>query len=164
MALSVLLLAAAPIGTQNVPAYRQADQVAVIVIEGPIDSMTVQSVRRRLQDAMDGGADAIVLRINTPGGELLSTLELCRMLKVDAPANTTAWIDPHAFSAGTIIALACRNIVIARHLAFARRCHAQSAATLLRAALPALSPLVGPRDAPSPAPCRLYCSYWGIEN
>ncbi|MDG2292351.1 MAG: hypothetical protein P8L37_06805 [Phycisphaerales bacterium] len=113
MGLVVLLLAAAPIGTQNVPAYRQANQVAVIVIEGAIDSMTVQSVRRRLQNAVDGGADAIVLRINTPGGELLSTLELCRMLKVDAPANTTAWIDPYAFSAGTIIALACRNIVIA---------------------------------------------------
>jgi membrane-bound serine protease (ClpP class) len=113
MGLVLVLLAAAPTEPQNVPAYRQADHVAVIVIEGVIDSMTVQSVRRRMHEAIDNGADAIVLRINTPGGELLSTLELCRMLKVEAPANTTAWIDPHAFSAGTIIALACRNIVIA---------------------------------------------------
>ena len=29
-----------------------------------------------------------------------------------APPNTVAWIDPHAFSAGTV-ALACREIVIA---------------------------------------------------
>ena len=96
-----------------VPAYRQADHVEILTIEGPIDSMTVQSIQRRLTEAMDAGADAIVLRINTPGGELMSTLELCRILKADAPPNTTAWIDPHAFSAGTIIALACRNIVIA---------------------------------------------------
>ena len=95
-----------------VPAHRQADHVEILTINGPIDSMTVQSIRRRLDEAMAAGADAIVLRINTPGGELMSTLELCRMLKADAPANTTAWIDPHAFSAGTIIALACRNIVI----------------------------------------------------
>ncbi|MBM44091.1 MAG: hypothetical protein CMJ36_03635 [Phycisphaerae bacterium] len=95
-----------------VPAHRQASHATIITINGPIDSMTVQSVRRRLADAVDEGSDAIVIRLNTPGGELMSTLELCRMLKEDAPANTTAWISPHAFSAGTIIALACRSVVI----------------------------------------------------
>lgn len=95
-----------------VPAHRQAEHVTVITINGPIDGMTVQSVRRRLAEAVEAGSDAIVIRMDTPGGELMSTLELCRMLKADAPPNTTAWISPHAFSAGTIIALACRTIVI----------------------------------------------------
>ena len=107
------MAADSPTAQVAVPAHRQADDVVILTIDGAIDSMTVQSIRRRLTEAMDEGADAIVLRINTPGGELMSTLELCRMLKADAPPNTTAWIDPHAFSAGTIIALACRNIIIA---------------------------------------------------
>ena len=36
----------------------------------------------------------------------------------DAPANTVAWINPKAYSAGTIIALACREIVVSPNSAF----------------------------------------------
>lgn len=99
--------------TLLVPAVRQADHIAILSVEGPIDQITVKSLKRRLEAAANDGADAIVIRLNTPGGELMSTLEICRMLKADAPANTIAWIDPFAFSAGTVIALACRETVIA---------------------------------------------------
>ncbi|MEE2908089.1 MAG: NfeD family protein, partial [Planctomycetota bacterium] len=81
-------------------------------ITGPIDQVTANSVKRRLKEAVENGAEAIVFEINTPGGELLATLEICRLIKYDAPANTIAWIHPFAFSAGTIIALACREIVV----------------------------------------------------
>ena len=113
LACAVLLAAGqAPEEAPVVPLHRQADHATIITINGPIESMTVQSVRRRLLDAIEDGSDAIVIQLDTPGGELMATLELCRMLKEDAPGNTTAWISPHAFSAGTIIALACRSIVI----------------------------------------------------
>ena len=94
-----------------VPSYRQASDVVVITIDGVVDSVTAQSFKRRLLEASN--ADAIVVDLNTPGGDLMATLEICYALKNNAPNNTVAWIHPHAFSAGTIIALACREIVAA---------------------------------------------------
>ena len=94
-----------------VPSYRQANNVAIITIEGVVDTVTAQSFKRRLEESKD--ADAIVVELNTPGGDLMSTLEICYEIKNNAPQNSVAWIHPHAFSAGTIIALACREIVVA---------------------------------------------------
>ncbi|MHC4446636.1 MAG: NfeD family protein [Planctomycetota bacterium] len=101
-----------------VPAYRQANTVAVLTVQGPIDKVTWRSLERRVQQALDDGADALVLDIDTPGGALEATLEICHLIKTDAPANTVAWINPQAYSAGTIIALACREIVVARNASF----------------------------------------------
>ena len=97
--------------TAPVPSYRQATDVVVITIDGVVDSVTAQSFKRRLEEARN--ADAVVVDLNTPGGDLMATLEICYELKNNAPNNTVAWIHPHAFSAGTIIALACREIVAA---------------------------------------------------
>lgn len=97
--------------TAPVPSYRQATDVVVITIDGVVDSVTAQSFKRRLEAARN--ADAIVVDLNTPGGDLMATLEICYEIKNNAPNNTVAWIHPHAFSAGTIIALACREIIAA---------------------------------------------------
>ena len=99
-----------------VPAYRQAQHVAVITIEGEVDNITATSFKRRLEEAAD--ADAIVIDLNTPGGGLLPTLQICYYIKNNAPPNTVAWIHPHAFSAGTIIALSCREIIVAPNSTF----------------------------------------------
>ena len=85
--------------------------LSVISIEGVVDSVTAQSFKRRLEESKS--ADAIVVELNTPGGDLMSTLEICYEIKNNAPNNTVAWIHPHAFSAGTIIALSCREIIVA---------------------------------------------------
>lgn len=95
-----------------VSASRQADRVAIITIEGPIDRVTAFSVNRRMQLAIDGGAQALVFEINTPGGEVPSVLEICSAIKGSAVPNTVAWIHPQAYSGGAIIALACREIVV----------------------------------------------------
>ena len=107
--------------TTPVPSFRQASNIAVITIEGVVDSVTAQSFKRRLLEARD--ADAIVIDLNTPGGDLMATLEICYELKNNAPNNTVAWIHPHAFSAGTIIALACREIVAAPGSTFGDAAH-----------------------------------------
>jgi membrane-bound serine protease (ClpP class) len=103
-----------------VPAYRQATKVAVLTIRNEVDGVTRRSLERRVRQAVQDGAEAIVLEINTPGGELLSTLDICSMLKDPAitPPNTVAWIHPKAYSAGTIIALACREIVVSPNATF----------------------------------------------
>ena len=107
-------LAATPIltfGDDVIPAGRKADTVAIISIHGPIDGITRHSLERRLEAAVAEGADAVVLEIDTPGGDLQATFEILELIRTKAPSNTIAWIRPRAFSAGTIIALATREIV-----------------------------------------------------
>jgi len=100
------------IGSASVPASRQADNVAVITIEGPIDRYTALSVRRRIAQAEAGGADAIVIELDTPGGEVPAVLEICNDIKGSSISNTVAWIHTDAYSGGAIIALACSEIVV----------------------------------------------------
>ena len=100
-------------GPTAVPAYRQANTVAVLTVRGAIDGITLRSLERRIRRARDHGADAVVLDLDTPGGALEATLDICHLIRTEAPANTVAWINPKAYSAGTIIALACREIVTA---------------------------------------------------
>ena len=95
-----------------VPASRQANTIAVLPVHGEIDQITLRSLERRLREASRLGAGAVVLDIDTPGGEMLATLDICHLIRTQAPANTVAWINPKAFSAGTIIALACRETIV----------------------------------------------------
>ncbi len=116
MVIAEALLAVVSSSPAAVPAYRQADEVVVITIRGGVDQVTATSLERRLAEAAD--ADAIVIELNTPGGGLLPTLDICHTLKTKAPPNTVAWIHPRAFSAGTIIALACRDIIVSPDATF----------------------------------------------
>lgn len=100
-------------------AARQATNVAIITIHGPIDeegftndSVMAASVQRRIDLAVRSGADAIVFDIDTPGGGLVATLRISKLIKQCPVQNTAAWIHPHAYSGGAIIALACRTIVV----------------------------------------------------
>ena len=100
-------------GVTAVPAARQAKRVAILPITGGIDDVTLWSIERRLAAVQEQGIDAVVIELDTPGGEVGAMLDICLRLKSDAPSNTVAWIHPKAFSAGTFIALACREIVVA---------------------------------------------------
>ncbi len=108
-----LLLFQIPAKNAGIPPARKASVVCVLPIQGEMDALTVSGLAQRLVQAKNAGADAIVLQLDTPGGDLLATLELCRQIKSEYPANTVAWIRPRAYSAGVITALACREIIVA---------------------------------------------------
>ena len=97
----------------GVPAGRQASNVVIITVHGPIDDVTTRSIKRRIEAAQQMNADAIVFDIDTWGGLGTAALEICTMIKQCPIANTVAWVHPKAISAGTFIALACKEIVIA---------------------------------------------------
>jgi len=101
-----------------VPAWRHASTVGVIEIHGEIDAITKTTLQRRLERALKDGCDAVVLELDTPGGEVGATLDICSIIKSEAPANTVAWIRPKAYSAGTIIALSAREIIVAPAASF----------------------------------------------
>ncbi|MFG0328212.1 MAG: NfeD family protein [Phycisphaerales bacterium JB037] len=96
-------------------ADRQARNVAIISIrtgDGPIDRVTAQSFIRRLKIAEEQGADAVVVEIDTPGGEIGAVLDICHAIKQSSITNTVAWINTKAISGGAIIALACREMIV----------------------------------------------------
>src|SRR5690606_8982635 len=52
----------------------------VVNINNEIDTITVQYVKRALKEAEEQGASTFILRLNTYGGELNSTIEIGDML------------------------------------------------------------------------------------
>jgi membrane-bound serine protease (ClpP class) len=101
-----------------VPAWRQASRLAVVPVHGEFDAVLRTSIQRRIGEAAAQGADAVVLELDTPGGDMYATLELCLWLKDRAPVPVWAWVRPKAYSAGAIIALACRGILVSPGAAF----------------------------------------------
>ncbi len=95
-----------------VPAWRAARRIAVLPIQGEIDAVTLASLTRRLAEAESSGVDLVVLELDTPGGDLKSTLDICSAIRA-SPLRIVAWVHPQAFSAGAIIALATDAIVVA---------------------------------------------------
>jgi len=104
--------------TQAIPAYRSATNIAVITISEPIDAITSMSVQRRIKEAEEAGADALVIELDTPGGEVGAVLEICSAIENSSINNTVAWINDTAYSGGAIVALSCREIVVSRSSSF----------------------------------------------
>lgn len=102
---------ASPAGVGAVPAARQANNVAILTIRGAITDVTSRSIERRITIAERAGADALVIELDTPGGDLNAVLGICNAIKKSRITNTVAWINPNAYSGGAVIALACRRIV-----------------------------------------------------
>ncbi|MEX2217242.1 MAG: ATP-dependent Clp protease proteolytic subunit [Phycisphaerales bacterium] len=105
---------AAPTGAPPaaaVPAARQARNVAVITIAGAIDPNTAKSFGRRMAIAERAGAEAIVVELDTPGGDVSAVIAICTEIKASRITNTVGWVNRTAFSGGAVIAVACREMV-----------------------------------------------------
>ena len=88
--------------------------IAVIEIDGPIISdFQLDSVKRRVDRAVQDGADLIVFDFDTPGGVLTTAIDLSSYIRT-LPIPTVAWVDNQALSAGILIASACDELVMSR--------------------------------------------------
>ncbi len=86
---------------------------AIVTIDTDISDVTRDSIERRVQAAIDRGAKIIVFELDTPGGMVTSALDICDYIKNLKGVKTVAWIHPQAYSAGSMIATACNEIVMA---------------------------------------------------
>lgn len=103
----LLPVSAAPSGVQETRPI-----VYVARIEGVIDLGLAPFVRRVLDEAAAAGAAAVVLEINTLGGRVDAAVVI-RDVLLGSPLTTVAFIDKRAISAGALISLAARTIVMA---------------------------------------------------
>ncbi len=112
-ALTVLVLVlGAVIATIGAGRALEDPPVLVVDISGEIDLGLVPFVDRAVEDAVQAEAEALIVRIDTPGGRLDAALEL-RSTLLGSPIPTIAFIDREAFSAGALIAIATEQIYYA---------------------------------------------------
>jgi len=101
-----------------VPADAQAEQeVYVLTVDGAISSATADYINRGLELAGREGAQAVVVLLNTPGGDVTATLKIMETLE-NAPVPVIVYVWPRggmAASAGTLIALAASGAAMAPH-------------------------------------------------
>ncbi|MBC7782851.1 MAG: hypothetical protein H7144_03345 [Burkholderiales bacterium] len=108
----ILMMTGAVLAQTSMPTTRPARAI-VLDVKGEINDFTASQLKRRIEKAKAAGADTIILDIDTPGGAVGAALEMSRLLKREGTTlNTIAFVDPMAYSAGTMISLACREIVM----------------------------------------------------
>jgi membrane-bound serine protease (ClpP class) len=82
----------------------------VIDVRGPIFGGLKAYLENRLQRAQQSGADLVILRITSPGGELNASLELAHELSEIDWATVIAFIPDEAISGAAILSFGCERI------------------------------------------------------
>jgi membrane-bound serine protease (ClpP class) len=85
-----------------------AGSVLVLPTTGVVDPIMAEYLQGSLNGAAEGGAKAVIIKLNTPGGSLDSTQKIVTSL-LDARVPVIVWVAPaggYAASAGTFITLA----------------------------------------------------------
>jgi membrane-bound serine protease (ClpP class) len=110
------LLAGAQVEPQGegVPA-RSSPRAYHLEIRGPLDRSTQSHLRRALEDAERDGA-RLILDIDTPGGPVDLMWQMARAIQTasDRGVHTTAWVNEHAISAGSLVAMSCDLLYMRR--------------------------------------------------
>src|SRR5438034_8706770 len=105
---ALVLLAAAPASAAPAP-------VATVVIDGVISPVTLRLIESALTRAKAGGAQALVIQLDTPGGLERSMRAICQRL-LNAEIPVVVWVGPtgaRAASAGVFITMSAHVAAMA---------------------------------------------------
>lgn len=87
--------------------------VAIVAIEGEINDYTHRMLINRVAQAKLAGAKVIILRMDTPGGSVGSTMKMTRFIQMENPdIEFIAYVRTMAYSAGTWISVSCNEVVM----------------------------------------------------
>jgi membrane-bound serine protease (ClpP class) len=87
----------------------EGDVVYRVPVTGIIELGLAPFIERSLAEARAANAAAVILDIDTPGGRVDAAQRIVKALQ-DADIPTYALVNPHAFSAGAMIALATDRV------------------------------------------------------
>lgn len=85
--------------------------VYLVPVEQSIEQGLFKFIERAFQEAEQYEADAIFLKINTPGGEIQAANEIGQLIRSEK-IPVIAYVENEAFSAGTYIALNADQIIM----------------------------------------------------
>jgi len=108
LALFAALLAAASPAAETAPDAAGPARVLELTIDGAITLGTAEYVQAGLSRARDEGFEAVLITLDTPGGDLESTRKIVRSM-LESPVPVLLWVGPagaHAGSAGVFVTLA----------------------------------------------------------
>lgn len=95
----------------DVPGHATA---AILPLEGVITDVMAQSLERRIEQARQKGAGIIIFDMDTPGGLVTSSIAIADLIRELVDVKTVAWVNPNAHSGGSLVAVACDEIVMTR--------------------------------------------------
>jgi membrane-bound serine protease (ClpP class) len=89
-------------------------KAAVIVCKGLIDDGLYKSIKRRTQIALNSDTEYLIYEIGTYGGLLQSADDISKyfILEIGKKAHTVAYVNTEAISAGAMISVSCRDIIM----------------------------------------------------
>jgi len=87
-------------------------QACILRLKGVITQAYAEAVKRKIQWAVEQGADTFILELDTPGGTVQHSIELADYIFQRKDIKVIAYIHPQALSGGTVVALACQAIYI----------------------------------------------------
>ena len=114
-------------GSREREAYTEVGDYAVVHIEGPLEQHggapsllhaacdTYDAIRARVKAALESNAPALLLKINSPGGDFPGSIELAKEIRGLAAAagkRVCAFSDSQMLSAAYILACAADHIAI----------------------------------------------------
>lgn len=92
----------------------QHQRVYLIDVDRQIDGLFYWYLSNRLDRAKSQGADLVVIRLTTPGGDLEYSLDLARKLLDSEWAKIVVWIPREAISGGAILSLGADGVFMQR--------------------------------------------------
>lgn len=111
-AVRMAILAVVALGLAVVPAQWAAAQtprpVAVAIVDGSVDELSVRYLERTLRQAAESGVAAVLVEVNTPGGRVDSMRSTVQAI-LASPVPVITYVTPggaHAGSAGTLVVAA----------------------------------------------------------
>ena len=89
-------------------------QAVVISCHEMIDDGLYQSIVRRGNQAIEDGADYLILDISTYGGLVESADDISKylILEIGKKVHTVAYVSTEAISAGAMISTSCKDIIM----------------------------------------------------
>jgi membrane-bound serine protease (ClpP class) len=84
-------------------------QVTLYLLEGEVNSFVTLSIQKAIYTAEIQGSNALIIEINTLGGNLKDALAIRKALDKTS-LKTIAYINSNAASAGAIIAFSCQKV------------------------------------------------------
>ena len=89
-------------------------KAAVIICKGMIDDGLYKSIQRRTQLALNAGATYVIYEIGTYGGLVKTADDISKylILDINKKADTVAYVTTEAISAGSLISVACKDIIM----------------------------------------------------
>ena len=95
-------------------------QTSIISVYGMVSDALFESIKRRSYEAIENGADYLIYKIGTYGGEVKAADDISKFLILEILSEhpnikTVAYVETEAISAGSMIAVSCQDLVMRKN-------------------------------------------------